>query len=82
MPRYAVTSNLKDFPNSALVEASALIEQVALSDDEVLAEAQELVINYNPETQNVFVSDSKFNVWYLGKYANNLIMHRHEEPKK
>ena len=53
MPRYAITSNLKEFPNSALRKASALIDAFIVSedDDKTLAETTELTINYNPETK-------------------------------
>ena len=72
MPRYAVTSNLKDFPNSALRKASALIDALVISDDETLAEATELTINYNPETKNVFLSDAHWNLWFLDKRGYEL----------
>ena len=80
--RFAMTSNLKKFPKSALLDASALLEQVALSDDKDVERAEELVINYNPETQNVFISDSKFNIWFKQKYGYKLIMHTEEEQTK
>ena len=70
--RYAVTSNLKDFPKSALRKASALIDLVSCSDDEQIQGADELTINYTPETQNVFISDNKFNIWFIDKTGYKL----------
>ena len=67
MPRYSITSNLKEFPKSALRKASALIDELVISDDKSLTEATELTINYNPQTQNVFLSDAQWNLWFLGK---------------
>tara|TARA_Y100001938_G_scaffold129354_1_gene184176 strand:- start:886 stop:1149 length:264 start_codon:yes stop_codon:yes gene_type:complete len=76
MPRYAITSNLKAFPDSVLTEVSALIGAFICSegDDEKLLTAGELTINYNPETKNVFISDSDFNIWYLSRCGYKLIL--------
>ena len=66
MPRYAVTSNLVAFPPEALAEASRIIS--ALSYDHKLRKnTDELCINYNPETGNVFLSDSEFHIWIVSK---------------
>ena len=72
MPRYAITSNLKEFPNSALRKASALIDAFIISDDKTLTETTELTINYNPETKNVFLSDAHWNLWFLDKRGYGL----------
>ena len=72
MPRLSITSNLREFPKEALLEASNIMEILAETNDKNLSEASELSIQYSIDTKNVFLSDSKFQVWVLDKYKYNL----------
>tara|TARA_X000001036_G_scaffold301534_1_gene280601 strand:+ start:150 stop:380 length:231 start_codon:yes stop_codon:yes gene_type:complete len=72
MPRLSITSNLREFPKEALLQASSIMEILAETNDENLSEASELSIQYSIDTKNVFLSDSAFQIWVLDKYKYNL----------
>ena len=72
MPRLSITSNLKEFPREALLEASNIMGILAETDDKKLSESSELSISYSIDTKNVILTDSKFQVWVLDKYKYNL----------
>tara|TARA_B100001540_G_C15578573_1_gene538449 strand:- start:386 stop:616 length:231 start_codon:yes stop_codon:yes gene_type:complete len=72
MPRLSITSNLREFPKEALLQASSIMEILAETNDEDLSEASELSIQYSIDTKNVFLSDSTFQIWILDRYRYNL----------
>ena len=72
MPRLSITSNLKEFPREALLEASTIIEILAETNDQELSKSAELSISYSIDTKNVILTDNIFQVWILDKYKYNL----------
>ena len=62
MPRLSITSNLKEFPREALLEASTIIEILAETNDQGLSASAELSISYSIDTKNVILTDNIFQV--------------------
>ena len=70
MPRFAMTSNLCEFPHEVLLEASRILTALAY-DHELRAISGELTISYTPSTGNVFLVDNEMNIWVLKELRNN-----------
>ena len=70
MPRFSLTSNLCEFPQEVLNEASRIIIALAY-DHDLRKQEDELNITYNPETGNVFLVNNVMEIWVLKEVRNN-----------
>ena len=64
MPRLSITSNLKEFPREALLEASTIIEILAETNDQELSKSSERSISYSIDTKTVILTDNIFHSYY------------------